>query len=96
MMDRRTEPDSARSERLAALPEMCATVLPATFEPIVIKRGEAGHWPLPDGMTIERINTVFKATPAHVAAMLVGSMFGWDLPGADPARYDAHGRPLRS
>lgn len=78
------------------LPAMCATHLPSTHEPIVIKRGESGHWPLPDGMTIERINAVFHATPAHVAAMLAGSMFGWDVPGADPTRYDAQGHPRRT
>jgi len=78
------------------LPEMCATYCLSTREPIVIKRGESGHWPLPDGMTVERINAVFRASPAHVAAMLAGSMFGWDVPGADPTRYDGEGRPKRS
>ncbi len=82
--------------RIAALPEMCATTLPSTHEAIVIKRGEAGHWPIPDDMTIERVNALFGATPAHVAAMLVGSMFGWNVPGADPGRYDADGRPRRT
>ncbi|MDJ0277680.1 hypothetical protein QLH51_12820 [Sphingomonas sp. 2R-10] len=91
-----TEVDRNHEQILAALPEMCATVLPSTHEPIIIKRGQAGHWPLPDGMTIERINAVFKASPAQIEAMLVGSMFGWDVAGADPARYDSDGRPRRT
>lgn len=78
------------------LPEMCATYCPSTLEPMVIKRGQAGHWPLPDGMTVERINAVFHASPAQVAAMAAGSMFGWDVPGADPTRYDGQGRLKQS
>lgn len=78
------------------LPEMCATYCSSTHEPMVIKRGVTGHWPLPDGMTVERINAVFHASPAQVAAMLAGSIFGWDVPGADPTRCDGEGRPKRS
>jgi len=73
---------------------MCATHLPETGEPIVIKRGETGYWPLPAGMTVDLINTTFEARPAQLAAMLAGSMFGWDIPGADPDRYDDDGRPM--
>lgn len=76
-----------RLAHLAKLPEMCATRLLSTSEPIVIKRGEVGFWPMPDGMTIDGINSLFGATPAQIAAMEAGSMFGWDVPGADPDRY---------
>ncbi len=85
--------DSA--DALARMPAVCATHHPSTHEPIVIKRGEPRHWPLPADMTIERVNTLFRARPAHVAAMLAGSMFGWDVRGADPSRYDGQGRPRR-
>lgn len=88
----------AAERRLAILdrlPEMCASHLPGTAEAIVIKRGERGYWPLPEGMTVEGINTTFGASPAQIAAMEAGSMFGWDVPGADPDRYDADGRPVQ-
>ena len=87
----------AAERRLAVLdrlPEMCATHLPETGDPIVIKRGERGYWPLPDGMSVNGINTTFAATPPQIAAMLAGSMFGWDIQAADPDRYDGDGRPL--
>lgn len=88
----------AAERRLAVfdrLPEMCASHLPDSGEPIVIKRGESGYWPLPDGMTVQGINTTFDATPAQIAAMEAGSMFGWDVPGANPDRYDDDGQPVR-
>lgn len=76
---------------LDSLPEICATRLVETDDPIIIKRGEAGYWPMPDGMTIEGVNALFDVSPAQVAAMEAGSMFGWTVPAADPARYDAAG-----
>lgn len=78
------------------LPEMCATRLVGTGEVIVIKRGETGYWPIPDGMTVDQVNAAFGATPPQIAAMEAGSMFGWAIPGADPGRYDAEGRPGKS
>ena len=85
----------AAARRIAvfdSLPEMCATRLAGTGEPIVIKRGESGYWPMPGNTTIECLNALFDARPAQIAAMEAGSMFGWTVPGADPARYDDAGR----
>lgn len=86
----------AAARRIACfdrLPEMCATRLSKTGEAVVLKRGEAGYWPLPEGWTVERFNAAFAPTPAQVAAMEAGSLFGWDVPAADPANYDSAGRP---
>ena len=69
------------------LPIMCAALMPGTREPIVIKRGESGYYPLPEGYTVDEINKLYDASPAEVEAMLAGSMFGWDCPGADPDSY---------
>ena len=49
-----------------------------------IVAGETGYRPMPT-LTDEqaaRMNT--GATAAQVEAMRVGSMFGWNVPGADP------------
>jgi hypothetical protein len=85
----------SRIALLDRLPVMCATRLPGTGEAIVLKRGETGYWPLPEGWTVERFNAPFEPTLAQIAAMEAGSIFGWNVPAADPANYDPSGRPLR-
>lgn len=67
----------------------------------VVRPDESGYVPLhvPSTVTEEHlaslvaeVNGTRKATPAERAAALAASMFGWDTPAADPARYDADGR----
>jgi hypothetical protein len=61
------------------LPEFCAATNPSTGEPILIKRGERGYWPWygdPDAF-----NTKRGISKGQCEAMLVGSMFGWNVPG---------------
>lgn len=52
----------------------------------LIKRGMSGYIPLPSltDETATRMNTEAQVTPTQIEAMQVGSMFGWDAPGADP------------
>lgn len=78
-------------DHLSKLPEMCATTLPSTGEPIIIKRGEDGYYPMPDGRSIDEINEAFEAKLNHVRAMEAGSLFGWHVPGADPDRWNEDG-----
>lgn len=92
----RLDAQQRRIALLDRLPLMCATRNLETGEAILLKRGESGFWPLPNDMTVERFNAAFAPTPAQIAAMEIGSAFGWDVPGADPAQYDTSGRPLAS
>ena len=74
------------------LPEMCFTLLPGTGQLICIKRGESGYypsdWSTGDAHENRRIadeqNRKRGVTPAQEEAMKIGSMCGWDVPGADP------------
>lgn len=74
---------------LAKLPEMCASTNLETGEPILIKRGVRGYFPWPIGKpkSADVFNTRYGVTQAQQLAMEIGSMFGWEVPGADP---DSH------
>ena len=71
---------------------MCFTLLPGTGQLICIKRGESGYypsdWSTGDARENRRIadeqNRKGGVTPAQEEAMKIGSMCGWDVPGADP------------
>lgn len=55
-------------------------------------RGERGYWPgtgpFPDEKTafdfVNERNALIGVTPYQREAMLNGSLWGWDVPGADP------------
>ena len=78
------------------LPEMCFSTLPGTGELICIKRGESGYYPSDWNTPVKErnieiaddANEEMGVTPAQRQAMEVGSMFGWDVPGADPGNYE--------
>ena len=87
----------------SSLPEKCFAALEATGETIIIRRGVKGYTPTgqhPQGVSgregADALNEQIGVTRAQAAAMLAGSMFGWACPGADPANYDAQGKPLNA
>lgn len=76
------------TETAAGLPEVCASRNPADDSPVLLKRGEKGFWPMSaTNVTPEECNKAWGITKSQEKAMLVGSMFGWNVPGADPANY---------
>ena len=78
------------------LPEVCYSVLPSTGALICIKRGEAGYYPSvwdtgaewKNRELADANNKRLSITQAQRLAMEIGSMCGWDAPGADPKAYE--------
>lgn len=87
----------------SSLPESCHSVLPSSGELIVIRHGEKGYFPSEFSSADEAENRIFAddrntkngVSQAQEAAMLAGSMFGWDAPAADPKNYDENGTPIQ-
>ena len=49
-----------------------------------VRRGESGFYPVYSHSTAEDLNEAEEVTAAQAEAMLQGSMFGWDVPAANP------------
>jgi len=93
-----TEEEKFSPDSLTRLPDLCWSVLPGEGTLICIKKGESGYYPS-DWSTGDRAQNRYLAdynnqrrgiTPAQEQAMLTGSMYGWDVPGADPKWYEGH------
>ena len=79
------------------LPLYCYGYLPTTREEIRIDFATSGYTPyrkLKSDKDVKEINREIGVTPAQAEAMKVGSMFGWNVPGADPKSYDEKGKPI--
>ena len=83
------------------LPDLCYSISLEASRVIILRRGVDGYYPtdwppfsdLQDGGAhVDRLNGRMGVTPAQRAAMEAGSAFGWDVPAADPSRYDDAGR----
>ena len=79
------------------LPRVAAAEHPVTGELIMVRKGRSGYW-LPSAvgivdetMTADKWNTAHDISKAESEAMLVGSLFGFDVPAADPVNYDENG-----
>lgn len=88
----------------SSLPAQCFSVLPSSGELILLTRGEQGYTTCYDFSSADsQQNREFAddrnvkngVTKAQEAAMLAGSMFGWQTPAANPKNYDENGQPIR-
>lgn len=87
----------------SSLPEQCYVYLPTSQEIGIVKKGESGYYrsdlsPVysESGQKfVDELNQRGGVNKAQAAAMLAGSMFGWQVPGADPKNYDDNGQPVR-
>ena len=89
-------------ERLPHLPDKCFAQLPSTGEVIIVNKNEMGYIPAPTYTTgnreknarvVAHENDRLGVSVREAAAMLGGSVFGWDKLAADPLNYDCYGKP---
>lgn len=87
----------------SSLPDKCCGVMQSSNEIIIVRKGESGYYSTGeyghDSADTQRIadeyNRIVGVSKAQAAAMLAGSMFGWDIPAADPKNYDEQGQPVK-
>lgn len=85
----------------SSLPEQCYSVLPGSGKLIVIKKGESGYYRTDIDMggktenraLADEYNAKLGVSKAQEQAMFAGSMFGFQVPAADPQNYDDQGWP---
>ena len=86
------------------LPETCFSVLPSSGQLIIIRCGERGYYPSEWDTGSRKENREIASshnarrgiTDIQEAAMLAGSMFGWNTPGANPQWYLDNARYVNS
>jgi hypothetical protein len=76
-------------EVLKKLPLLCMVRHPSDGASIIVRRGVEGYYAVQTKLSPEDYNGA-DVTPAQSEAMLVGSMRGWDVPGADPDNYEGN------
>lgn len=87
----------------SSLPERCYNVLPSDGRLIIITKGESGYTDVNDSNNsseknkelADGHNAEMGVTKAQAEAMLSGSMFGWNIPAADPKNYNEQGTLIR-
>ena len=86
----------------SSLPEKCFSITSAADEVVIITKGEMSHrlaGAHAEGVTAREgataANEAMGVTRAQEAAMLFGSIYGWNKPGADPNYYNEQGEPIK-
>lgn len=94
--------DASYAPKEPPLPKRCFSILPSGTEMVILTRYERGYRPAkarPEGVSlregVDALNEAMGVTKAQEAAMLAGSMFGWDTPAAKPKNYNENGVPIK-
>lgn len=92
---------TTRQRNLSKLPEVCYGTLLSDGSLILLKRDETGYWPTEGYSTnglfltfsdvADMLNEKMGVTKAQRAAMELGSIAGFDAPGANPDLFDENG-----
>lgn len=70
------------------LPDLCfAENITEPGKIVVIKYGESGYYDSEYTGDCMELNEGIGVTEEQMRAMVAGSMFGWDVPGANPEFY---------
>lgn len=88
---------------MTRLPEICYTVSNYSKELIQLKRGMQGYYPSSlttedasiNRATADYLNRKLGVTKAQEQAMSIGSLFGFHVPGADPALWEQCVSPIQ-
>lgn len=99
---KKTEKATIRTaDNMAKLPEFCFTTNETDEEiVVVIHKGENGYRTcfgnkIKGEKAVNEMNKCIGVTKQQEQAMKCGSMFGWDVSGADPDKYGPDGKLLK-
>ena len=96
---------SERTHEPPLLHAYCYSLIPSSGNLIKIMRGQKGYqstcFNVPGDVRNNRrnadsLNEGMGVTKSQEAAMLAGSLFGWDTKAADPRSYADNGQPKRT
>lgn len=79
------------------LPEICFAMNDVNNKVVILKKGILGYFNYDNvsNSSVDELNDSIGVIKTQVAAMKVGSMFGWDVPGANPENYDEKGNYIK-
>lgn len=63
---------------------------------IAVRRGVMGFYPIYTPLKADTLNKREGTTPQQLEAMKFGSLFGWEVPAANPDRWGPEGRLLEA